>query len=423
MKIIKSLPILFLSAGICFPLFGETEWEMSNTGSRIIASFSDNGNRLSVAVDSNGGRTPLSAQWSFSSSLFRAGGLTRNGFVSFFDNRILSSEGKRNGVTDIWSSSRSSSLTGIGVFDFYGAGIYAAYHRDYLLGGFSLRREITDRFSVVNAVEWWEGSKPQAQSDWYYGENSSRESRLLKSVHGVRFQLLNGHDAALYVSSTAGNLNPASAALLFVYEYKTPLREFLFKSAWYGDGYLFKIQKPTDRTAVLFASYREKFEKKGFFRIDIGFDLPPVPDLYYIMPFETFATVRGEYRNGGWRLTAENRLHFGSDKEGTGFLKNRCIIGFSWQGLISSSAALGTAASVRCNYTAEAPSAWKAEARLLIVYRRQNFSFKFSAENDSVYRIGGESVFRIPDCEIRIAPQWEWSRSGGKGSLEASIGI
>lgn len=420
---IRSAMIFLLSTGMSLPLFGETEWEMSRTRSRTVVSLSDSGSRLSVAVDGNGGPVPLAAQWSFSSPLFRAGGLTRSGFVSFFDNRNLASEGKRNGVSDIWSVSRTSPLTGIGAFGFDGAGIYAAHHRDYLLGGLSLRREITDRLSFVNAVEWWKGTVPRTSSGWYHSETGSRESRLLKSVHGVRFKLRSGHDTAVYASATAGNLNPASAAFLFVYEYKSPLREFLLKGAWYGDGYLFKIQKPADRTAVLFASYREKFGKKGFFRVDIGFDLPPVPDLYYILPFETFAAVRGEYRNSGWRLTAENRLQLGSDKEGDGFLKNRCAAGLSWQGLVASSAAVGAAATVRYTCTAEAPSAWKTEVSLLVLYRRQSFSLKASAENGPVYRAAAETVFRLPGCEITVTHQWNRTKHGDTSSLKASVGI
>lgn len=422
MTVAKAALFFFLLTGMSLPLRGETEWEISRARSRTTVSFSDSGNRLSVAVDVNGRQNPLSAEWSFSSSLFRAGGLTRSGFVSFFDNRNLSSEGKRNSVSDTWSSSRSSSLTGIGAFGFGGVGIYAACHNDYLLSGLSLRRELTDRLSVVSAAEWWEGAAPAPQSDWFYRETASRESRLFKSIHGLRFKLRSGHDAAVYASATAGNLNPAAAALLFVYEYKNPLREILLKTAWYGDGYLFKIQKPADRTAVFFISYREKFEKKGLFRIDYGFDLPPVPDLYYIIPFETFATVRGEYRTGGWRLSAENRLTLSGDREGNGTLKNRTAAVVSWQGTASRTA-IGVTVSGRCTYTAAASVDWKTEARLLVIYRRQSFSLTASAENGPVYRLGAETVFRLPKCEITVTPQWEQTQHGGRSSLKASVGI
>lgn len=422
MKILKSVIIAFLVSGMSLPLFGETEWEISRIRSRKTVSLSDSGNRLSVAVDGNGGSTPLAAQWSFSSPLFRAGGLTRSGFVSFFDNRNLSSEGKRNGVGDTWSTSRSSSLTGIGAFGFGGLGIYAACHNDYFLSGLSLRRELTDRLSVVNAVEWWEGAVLPQSADWYHSETASRENRLLKSIHGWRFRLRTGHDAAVYTSVSAGNLNPAAAALLFVYEYKSPLREFLFKTAWYGNGYLFKIQKPTDRSAVFFVSYREKFGGKGLFRVDYGFELPPVPDLYYIIPFETFAAVRGEYRNSGWRLFAENRFTLTGDKEGNGTLKNRTAAVVSWQGTAARTA-VGVTVSGRCTYTAEASVDWKTEARLLVIYRRQSFALKASVEDGPVYICAAETVFRLPECEIRITPEWIWDKNGGKGNLKASVGL
>lgn len=404
-------------------VFGETEWELSRQRSRSTAFFGSGDCRLSVAVDSNGAQQPLSAQWSFSSPLFRAGGITRSGFVSFFDNRNLSSDGKRNGISDTWGTSRTSSLTGIGAFGIGGAGLYAAHHRDYLLTGISLRKEVTDRVSFVNAVEWWEGAAPSPSTDWYYRESASRESSLLKSVHGMRFKLRSGHDAAVYASASAGNLNPASAALLFLYEYKSPLREFLLKSAWYGNDYLFRLQKPADRTAAFFVSYRENFEKKGFIRVHVSFDLPPIPDMFYILPFELTAALKGEFRHRGWRLTAENRRLLNGDKEGNGILKNRAAASLSWQGMSRTKAAVGATISARYTYDTTAADDWKTEARLLVIYRRQSFALKTAVEDGPIYSCGAETVFRLPDCEIKLAPQWKWSKNGGKSDFKATVGF
>lgn len=401
----------------------ETRWELSREGSRSVTTRSENGNRLSVAFDFDGNRQPLGAQWSFSSPYFRAGGLTRSGFASFFDNRNLSSDGKRNGAPDSWKTGRSSATVGFNATPGGGAGFYAARHPDWLVTGAVHRLEISDRVSAATAVEWYGAETDVVSDDWYFSENSSRESHFLRTVHGLRYRTKNGHDAGLYVSSAAGSLNPASAALLFIYEYKNPLREILFKSAWYGDGYLFKSGTPSDRSAVFFFSYKENFEKSGYFRFRLGFDLPPVPDLFYILPFETFGEIRGEFRRGGWRLFAENRLTLASDKEGSGFLKNRSSAVVSWQGLAGKQTAVGAAVSARCTYTSGEELDFKAEGKFLLLYRRQSFSLVTSIEDGRCYVFGGECVFRLPFLTVEIEPQWEWKEGVPNGGLEMSFGI
>ena len=239
----------------------------------------------------------------------------------------------------------------------------------------------------------------------------------------MRYRTKGGHDAGLYVSSAAGSLNPAAAAVLFIYEYKNPLREILFKSAWYGDGYLFKSGTPSDRNAVFFFSYKENFEKSGYFRFRLGFDLPPVPDLFYILPFETFGEIRGEFRRDGWRLFAENRLTLASDKEGGGTLKNRSYAVVSWQGVTGKQTAVGAAVSARCTYTSGEELDFKAEGKILLLCRRQSFSLAASIEEGRRYVLGGECVFRLPFLTVEIEPQWEWNDGIPGGGVEISFGI
>ena len=152
----------------------ETRWELSREGSRSVTTRSENGNRLSVAFDFDGNRQPLGAQWSFSSPYFRAGGLTRSGFVSFFDNRNLSSDGKRNGVPDAWKTGRSSSTVGFNATPGGGAGFYAARHPEWLVTGAVHRLEISDRVSAATAGEWYGGETAVVSDAWYFLETSSR---------------------------------------------------------------------------------------------------------------------------------------------------------------------------------------------------------------------------------------------------------
>lgn len=419
MKKIFILFLIFLSLPL---LAKEWQWSLNRQRSRLTLREGDASGRISVAAEYNPELT--AAQWSFSSPLFRVGGISRSGFISFFDNRNLSSETKRNNVGDGWVANRSSSTIGLSSL-WEGktsvGGLYAARPTDGLVIGGTFRWQASERLSLLGGGEWWGGAPHQESQSWYYSETKSRDQELLRGVTGFRWKMVGGHDAGVYLSLTASNINPLSAAALFIYEYQSPLREFLFKTSIYGRNYLFKTQNLADRFAVCFFSYKEKFQREGSLRIRLGVEIPPLPDLYYIFPFESSFEIRGEYKKKGWRLFLEDQISYGWDKEGDKNLKNRASATLSWQGLVSPQSAFGITLNGRCTYDLLQSLTYKAELRVLFLHQRQSFALTASVQEKETFTLGGEMTFRFESVNLVLSPKWQWNEGLPSGGLETSL--